>query len=467
VNFVTYVLSSYQILEKPSVLNHYLFTDPVLGPDFVYPITADCKLFTTDTSSFTAISGMAFFPWGYPVKNTLTTFDLGEYKGDTTLIINPSAIDETFFTTLKIIYDFSDGSDIVNIEKGTVVNYIPLVPSLDTGTPIDKIISHVYKPRELNAITTFIPTISVISGNLSTHVFRLSVSVYADSIFSVKEFHLINSAQLTKSDDNIQKSLEILEIRQDENLYASNFLLISSAPDSLLNQKSNRVYIPTPTPTCSITITPTRTPTITPSRTPTQTYTPTLTINASPTPTPSISITPTETSELTPTPTPVPTETPLPTPTISITQSITPTRTQRVTPTCTSTSTDTPTPTPTLSQTTTLTPSITPSLTPENSPTPTPPLTPSPSPTYTPSVTPTNSGPPPGSPTPTPSITNSPTFTPTFTPTTTPTPTFTPTNTLTPAFTPTPSLTPPINNPLGNIYVAGDNQYYQLGVPII
>ena len=299
-NFVTYVLSSFQILKTPSVLNHYLFVDPVLGPDFVYPITADCKLFTTDTSQFSGISGMMFFPWGYPVQNSLTTFDLGEYKGDTTLIINPSAIDETFFTTLKIIYDFGDGSDIVNIEKGTVVNYIPSVPALDPGTPIDKVISHVYKPKELNTITTYIPTISVISGNLSIQVFKLTLSVYPDSIFSINEFHLINSSQLTKSEDNVQKSLEILELRQDENLYASNFLLISSVPDPLLNEKSKRVYIPTPTPTCSLTITPTKTPTITPSRTPTQTYTPTLTINSSPTPTPSISITPTETPELTP-----------------------------------------------------------------------------------------------------------------------------------------------------------------------
>lgn len=464
-NFVTYVLSSYQVLEKPSVLNHYLFIDPVLGTNFVYPVTANCQTFTTFTNEVTAISGMSFFPWGYPIKNTITNFNLGEFKGDTTLIINPSAIDETFFTTLKIIYDFGDGSDIVNVEKKSVVNYIPSVLALDPGTPVDRIISHVYKPRKLNELTTYFPTISVVSGNLSINVFKLSISLYPDSIFNFSNFHLINSAQLTKSEENIQKSLEIIEATIDENLYASNFVLISSAPDPELNKNSGRVYIPTPTPTPSLSITPTLTPSVTPTHTPTFTVTPTLTIDASPTPTPTISITPSETPELTPTPTPVPTETPAPTVTISVTPSVTITRTQRITPTPTPVITSTPTPsfTPTLTRTST--PLITPSWTPENSPTPTPMATPSVTPSVTPSNTPTESGPPPLSPTPTPSITNTPSRTPTITPSNTFTPTHTPTTTPTATTTPTPSLTPPIDNPPGNLWVAGLNNSYQLGVP--
>lgn len=465
-NFVTYVLSSYQVLERPSVLNHYLFNDPVYGTDINYPLTADCQLFTTDTTSLTAISGGKFYPWGYPIKNTLTTSTLGEFKGDTTLIIVPSAIDETYFTTLKIVYDFDDGSDILNVEKKTVINYIPTVAALDPGSPIDSVITHIYKPRSTESLTTFYPTISVFSANLSMNVYRLELSVYPDSLFTFKDFHLINSAQLTKADDNVQKSLEILEISKDENLYVSNFLLLSSTPDANLNKKSNREYIPTPTPSPTYTPTATVTPTKTPTPTQTITRTPTNTFNPSSTPTPTLTFTPSETPGVTPTPTPEPTYTPEPTVTISVTQSVTLTHTPEVTHTNTPTPTPTLTPTATTTNTTTPTPEVTPSWTPANSQTPTPQATQTVTPTSTPAVTPSVSGPPPESPTPTPSITVSrtPSLTPTLTPTHTPTQT--PTNTHTPTSTPTPSLTPPIDLPLGNLWVAGANNKYQLGVEL-
>ena len=466
-NSVTYVLSSYQVLERPSVLNHYLFNDPVYGTNINYPLTADCQLFTTDTTSFTATSGGIFYPWGYPIKNTLTTRSLGEFKGDTTLTIVPSAIDETYFTTLKIIYDFDDGSEILNVEKKTVINYIPTVAALDPGTPKDSIITHVYKPNNTATFTTYFPTISVFSSNLSMNVFRLELNLYPDSIFTFKDFHLINSAQLTKAEDNVQKSLEILEISKDENLYVSNFLLVSSAPDVNLNKKSNREYIPTPTPSPTYTITPSITPTRTPTTTQTVTYTPTNTINPSQTPTMSQTVTPSETPQVTPTPTPAVTDTPQPTVSISVTQSVTPTHTPEVTHTSTPSNTPTCTPTYTSTTTTTSTPEVTPSWTPANSQTPTPYPTPTVTATSTPPVTPSVSGPPQLSPTPTPSITVSrtPTNTPTTTPTRTPTntPTCTPTNTN----TPTPSLTPPINLPLGNLWVAGNNNKYQLGVELL
>lgn len=465
-NFVTYVLSSYQPLARPSVLNHYLYLDPVFGLNFTYPNTVSGARFNTDTTELSGVSGGLFFPWGYPVKNTLTTYNLGEYKGDTTLTIDPANIDETYFTTLKIVYDFGDGSEIINVEKKSVINYIPSVPALDPGTPKDTKVSHVYKPQKIDNISTFFPTISVISSNLSVSVFRLSLSVYADSIFTFNNFHLINSAQLTKADDNLQKSLEILEVSQNENLFVSNFLLISSVPDEALNKKSNREYIPTPTPSPTVSNTPSITPTRTPTCTVTRTVTPTLTINASPTPSVTQSLTPSETPPESPTPTPTVTETPAVTVTISVTQSVTPTHTPVVTDTPTPTPTPTLTPSITVTSTPTETPGITPSWTPPNTQTPTPPTTPSITPSVTPSFTPTESGPPPVSPTPTPSITVSVTPSVTKSPTPTNTPTFTPTNTPTMTNTPTPSLTPPLDQPPGNLWVAGINNFNQLGVEL-
>lgn len=138
--------------------------------------------------------------------------------------------------------------------------------------------------------------------------------------------------------------------------------LASTAADAC-----DRVYIPTPTPTCPINFlsatpspTASNTPTPTPSITPTSSITPTFT------PTPSVTATnsPTPSSTPTNTPTATPTKTPLisPTPTSTPTPTVTPTNTATaaVTPSSTPTPTATPTSTPTPTVTVTPTPSNTP-----------------------------------------------------------------------------------------------------------
>jgi hypothetical protein len=196
----------------------------------------------------------------------------------------------------------------------------------------------------------------------------------------------------------------------------------------------------TETPTPTVTETPTETPTNTPTVTETPTNTPTVTVTETPTNTPTVTETPTST------PTPTVTETPTntPTPTVTETPTNTPTETPTETPTNTPTVTETPTetPTPTVTETPTNTPTVTetptntPSVTPTNTMTPTPSVTIGQTPTATETQTPT----PTETPTQTPTVTNTPTVTETPTETPTVTPTETPTNT--PTVTETPTNTP-------------------------
>jgi hypothetical protein len=200
----------------------------------------------------------------------------------------------------------------------------------------------------------------------------------------------------------------------------------------------------TETPTPTVTETPTETPTNTPTVTETPTNTPTVTVTETPTNTPTE--TPTETPTNTPTVTETPTETPTPTVTETPTNTPTVTETPTETPTNTPTVTETPTNTPTVTETPTNTPSVTPTETPTqtpaitNTPTETPTPTVTETPTNTPTVTTTQTN------TPTPTVTETPTNTPTptETPTNTPTPTETPTPTVTATVTPTISLTPSV-----------------------
>lgn len=442
-NFVYYTLSSYQPLGKPGFINSWYFLDPVYGSNINYPNTLSGSLFSGTTGTFVypiSTLGGNFIPWGYLIQNKTLSADLGMYKGITTLTIIPSSIDERFFTTLKIIYDFND-DDIRIIEKGIVQNDINNSISIDPGSPVDYNISHTYKTPLTT--TTYYPSITVVNGNLSLNIYNLKISLNKDSIFDFDNFHIINSAQLTRSTSSKYKSLEVFELDSLSSRLISNFLLLSSAADEIYNTPfptSTPTKTPTPTvtptitlsptvtPTIILTVTPTSTPTNTPTTTETPTETPTSTPATTPTFTPTHTLTPTKTTTPThsPTRTPTQTRTPTNTPTNTATPSVTPTNT--LTPTITPTNTLTPTETPT----NTVTPTVTPTFTVTPTTTPSPTLTPSF--TMTPTVTPTITL----SPTETPTNTFTPTETPTNTPTNTLTPTETPTNT--PTVTPTPSI---------------------------
>ena len=412
-NFVSYVLSSYQKPVTPTIINHYLFLDPVYGTSINWPASADGYLFEDPDVGpnfvypLTANGGL-FFPWGYPINNTSLSAYLGEFKGETTLTFIPSAIDTLYFPTLKIIYDFDDNR-VINVEKGIVQNLLTTVATLDPGTPTNVNVSHIFRPPSKKT-TTYYPSVTVLNGNLVLNIFNLSFNILPDTLFKFDDFHLINSTEITKIDETVDKSLEVFEITEDNSNYVTNFLIVST-DSSLIVPKFSTVL---PTPVSTTTPTPTLTPTITPtiSITPSETLTPT--------PTPSI----TPTMTLTPSDTPTPTPTPSITPTLSLTPSNTPTPTPTIslTPTITTTNTPTSTVTPTAS--------ITPTLTRTPTQTPTISVTPTQTPTTTPTTTPTI--------TLTPTISLTPSTTPTLTPTISITPTVTPTITL----TPTPSFNP-------------------------
>jgi len=268
VNYTYYVLSSYQPLGKPGFVNSWFFYDPVYGVNINYPNTLSGSTFdsTLGTYVYPATTyGGNFIPWGYIVQNSTLSADLGNFKGSTTLTIQPSSIDEKYFTTLKIVYDFND-NDIRVIEKSIVQNDVFNNVSIDPGSPTDYPISHTYYTP--TTTTTFYPSITVINGNLALNIFNLKLTLKQDSLFDFDNFHLINSAQLTKAASLKYKSLEVIELDSQPSKLISNFLLLSANADEIYNT-------PYPTPSLTITNTPTPTPTKTVIPTPTPTLTPT------------------------------------------------------------------------------------------------------------------------------------------------------------------------------------------------
>jgi len=482
----------------PNYLNHYFFLDPVVGTIFAYPNSANGRFFNATTGTFVypfTANGALFFPWGYPVQNTFTTMDLGILKGPHTITYVPSAVDNSIYTTIKIVYDFGEGTT-QTVEKDIIVDYRTVniasyTIGSDPGNPIYTNVSHDYYPMN-SSITTYTTMISVVDGNSVFHIFQINLSSVPLSFYDIDDVNLLNKVGLS---NNVYDNMVVMQAGTDK--YVTNFKLLTALIPPT----------PSPTPTMTPTVTPTMTvtPTVTPSITPTNTITPTRT------PTPTITPTVTPTNTVTPTRTPTPTVTPTVTPTR--TPTLTPTPTPTLTPNipagfppfvCVSdagtvsangtysltdkyfynvstgglpviyfdnlaspvwdlsgseslytNSSVTPNTFPTAGwaqaggqlsipsfATVACTPSPTP--TPSITPTITPTATPTVTPSITPSVTPTIGLSPTPTPSITPTITVTPTVsqTPTVTPTRTPTPTVTPS--ITPSVTPTVTLTPSI-----------------------
>jgi hypothetical protein len=190
----TFVLSSNQETGLPSILNHYLIEDPVYGISFTYPNTANGSFFHTTTGTYVypvTANGGLIFPWGYAVQTIRTNISAGPFKGPYTINFCPSGIDTRYFSTLKIVYDFDNGEEIFNVEKDVVPNLRERF--LQAKTPTEITPSRVYYPgREM---TTFHPIVSVISSNLTQHIYNISFSLAPESVYEYNSLKVLNSIQ--------------------------------------------------------------------------------------------------------------------------------------------------------------------------------------------------------------------------------------------------------------------------------
>jgi len=219
----TFVLSSDQQQALPQILNHYLFEDPVYGLSFTYPNTANGSLFHTTTGTFsypvTAYGGL-HFPWGYVVQTIRTNLTAGPFKGPYTINFSPSGIDTRFFNVLKIVYDFDNKEELLNVEKDIVPNLRERF--LQSQDPTDITPSRVYYPDR--GITTFNPIISVINSNLTQNIYNISFSLVPESLYEYDSLKILNAIQPSV------RSLETLGMFEIENSdFVTNARILSTA----------------------------------------------------------------------------------------------------------------------------------------------------------------------------------------------------------------------------------------------
>ena len=207
----TITLSTQQQLGVPELLNNYLFIDPVYGLDINFPLTANGGLFTDSNISYVNTEdGEFFFPWGYIISTNTQFITADTFKGPYTITFSPSGIDTQYYSILKMIYDFGDG-EIQALEHGVITG------SLSGGLldPASIDIQHNYWP--VNGKTTYSPSITVLNGNLSVDIINYELNFVPASIFEFEDFHLINTAHHTYSNEETFGVFEVKGTHQATN----------------------------------------------------------------------------------------------------------------------------------------------------------------------------------------------------------------------------------------------------------
>jgi Concanavalin A-like lectin/glucanases superfamily len=233
--------------------------------------------------SLTANGGI-IFPWGYVKKNNNYSISVDKFKGPATIVFSPSAIDSHLYPILRIEYDFGDDNwtevarNLYNRTVNIETNYI-FVSAQIPGTPSDYDVAHDYWP--LSSITTYNPSISVITGDGVYNIYSISISAVPSSIYDVVDFKLLNKADIKPVNN---QRLVVSELIYDKNyinntIFAENEVQILPTPTPMPPQPlppfvPEPTFIPAPTPTSTPTVTPTPTPTNTPTPTPTPTQIP-------------------------------------------------------------------------------------------------------------------------------------------------------------------------------------------------
>ena len=213
-------MTSYQPFSVPLNLDHYQFwQDNTVRDTFTYPNTANGSDFTYSSGQpgVTADDGL-FTPWDYFAVNTTQNIGIGPFKGPYTINFDPTGLDVSELSIIKIIYNFGDGTE--RIVNRSINPHYTIGQTESAGDPNAQIISHDYYPQNSSGITIYTPSITAYNSNIIRNVFNVTISSAPISIYEFDDFHLINNTQqLTATETQ-----NIFEIEQPDYLTLARVL---------------------------------------------------------------------------------------------------------------------------------------------------------------------------------------------------------------------------------------------------
>lgn len=163
----------------------------------MYPISADggppVDSFHTTNYTVTA-DDQNFAPWGYLIQDIVTGINVGPLKGPYRINFDPSGISQANTSTIKIVYNFGDGSPELTVNSNVVPRYT-LGQSESAVGAYAQIVSHNYYPQSNSRITVFTPSITAYNSNIVRNIYNVAISSAPASIYDFNDIHLINNTQ--------------------------------------------------------------------------------------------------------------------------------------------------------------------------------------------------------------------------------------------------------------------------------
>jgi len=210
----TVQITSNQFYAAPGLTDSQTFSTA----SSAFSLTADGSTFTT-TQPFTgSTNSSSFFPWKFAIQTDYFALPSFYFKGPYNIVFSTSGLDTSQFGILKLLYDFGDGTSYVNdFPIGNSLKGVALIQQPGSTT-----INHTYYPLALSG-TTYVPSITVINGNLVNFVYSFSATFYPSSIYDIKDVHLLNSLSVGTSSNQL---LNIYETRTPN--YITHALALSA-----------------------------------------------------------------------------------------------------------------------------------------------------------------------------------------------------------------------------------------------
>lgn len=214
-------------IPKCEFIDHYIFLDPVSGSNIYYPITAYGERLDPSTEYLpTWILSSGPLAAACYQDFCFAQADLESYNiycnTDVTFIL--SAFDETISEITKVVYNFGDGSEFLE------VNYD--FTSSPPRSPKDIPVTRTYYPTD-KFITTYFAYVSVIKNDSCISTLKIPICTFKCGIFDIYDDITILNSQISNPTTNI---FITLEKKLNDQIFHT--LLLTNEPTTIIGTES-------------------------------------------------------------------------------------------------------------------------------------------------------------------------------------------------------------------------------------
>jgi hypothetical protein len=214
-------------IPKCEFVDHYVFLDPVSGSNIYYPITAYGERLDPNTEylptwilSSGPLAAACYQDFCFAATD-LSPFNI-YCNTDVTFIL--SAFDETISEITKIIYDFGDGSEFLEVNY----NFASNPPTSPKDIPVTK----TYYPTDKH-ITSYFAHISVVKNDSCVNTLKIPICAFKCGIFDTYDDITVLNSQISNPTTHV---FITLEKKLNDQIFHT--LLLTNEPTTIIGAES-------------------------------------------------------------------------------------------------------------------------------------------------------------------------------------------------------------------------------------